>query len=134
MEITDSRVLVIDKEIVFKSLLINVLNQNFQVDFCDNCLAGLQLLSEGNVPDLIILEYESPKLGGLQFLKEIRNSGFFRDVPVIIQTSSDKGTIISDCQDLSVDHVISKPYDIQGLKSKVIQIIQEKKSSTTPNW
>lgn len=128
MNLADSKVLVIDKKIIFRSLLVNVLEQVFQVDYCDNCLAGLQLLSEGNIPDLIILEYESPKLNGLQFLKEIRNSGFFKDLPVIVQTVSDKESIKDLCQHLSVDHIVSKPYDIQRLKSQVIQIIQKKKS------
>lgn len=128
MNLADSKVLVIDKELIFRSLLVNVLEEVFQVDFCDNCLAGLQILSEGNIPDLIILEYESPKLNGLQFLKEIRNSGFFNDLPVILQTVNDEESIKDLCQSLSVDHVVSKPYDIQKLKGEVIQIIQKKKS------
>ncbi len=39
-------------------------------------------LSKGN-PDLIILDREMPNLGGIKFLRALRGSGMYKDIPVI---------------------------------------------------
>lgn len=41
------------------------------------------------VPDLILLDLDLPRLGGLDLLKEIRRFARLRFVPVIVLTSSD---------------------------------------------
>ena len=132
MEAGNAKLLVIDHETVLRSLLVNVLKTDFQVWFCDNCLMGLQILSEGYTPDIIILEYNSPKLNGLQFLKEIRGSGYFKDLSIVVQTNTSGVSIANACSDYSVDLIVSKPYDPIWLKNRVTEIIRGKNNSAYP--
>ena len=65
------------------------------------------------VPDLILLDINLPKLSGLEVLKEIRDNNATRFVPVVLLTTSDEFQDIVTGYKLGSNSYIKKPVSFQ---------------------
>ena len=83
-------------------------------------------LSAGNIPDLIMLDMQMPRLNGLEFLKQIRTSGMFRDIPVILVSANENEYEITQSFGLGIVDFIRKPFNPIKLKEKVDNILNKK--------
>lgn len=124
MKLADSKVHVVAKEIIFRSLLISTLDPVFEVDSYRNRLVELRIPSEDIIPDLNVPEYDNSKLYGFQLLKEIRNLGIFKDKESIIANISAFLRTIS----------CLSPATSTGSKGKVIQSIQKRNQGISPHY
>ena len=68
-------------------------------------LLGLQL------PGIIILDWNLPKKGGNEVLKEIRTNNNFKSIPVIVLTTSSAEKDILKAYDLHSNAYVVKPID-----------------------
>ena len=82
-------------------------------------MEGMAWLASGNIPDLIILDMEMPRLNGLEFLQQLRASGVFRNIPVILVSANEIEEEISQTFDLGIVDFIQKPFNPIKLKDKV---------------
>lgn len=78
--------------------------------------AGLKVLYDG-VVDLILLDVMLPRVGGLEFLREIRRNGF--KIPVLILTS--KGSVDDRVRglDSGADDYLIKPFAFPELLARL---------------
>jgi CheY-like chemotaxis protein len=67
------------------------------------------------LPHLILLDLQLPKMGGIDLLTKIRETYNDRELPVIILSSSDNPGDISLCQGLGISGYLSKPPEFQAL-------------------
>lgn len=80
-----------------------------------NGLDALEILrgeSETEMPvfrRLILLDLNMPKMGGIEFLKELRKDPQLRSIPVIVLTTSDQERDRVEAYDLNVAGYILKP-------------------------
>jgi YesN/AraC family two-component response regulator len=84
---------------------------------------GLRKVSE-HKPDLIITDWIMPVMDGATFIKELRSGENTATIPIILLTAKDE---VQDRQvglDLGADQVISKPFNIQLLKSQLKRTIE----------
>jgi len=65
--------------------------------------------SNQNFPDLILLDINLPKKNGKDTLREIKNSGNLRHIPIVMLTSSNRDRDIIDCYELQASSYIEKP-------------------------
>ena len=63
------------------------------------------------LPQLVLLDINLPKIGGLEVLKQIRSNPRTRRLPVVILTSSDEEDVIAASYDMGVNSYIRKPVD-----------------------
>jgi len=63
----------------------------------------------GHLPDLILLDLNMPRKDGREALKEIKSSPLFRDIPVVVLTTSqeDKDKILT--REMGASSFITKP-------------------------
>lgn len=113
------RILVIDDDIGIRSLLELYLNRFYAVTSKSNGLEAMLWLENGNIPDLIIVDINMPEIGGYEFLKLIRSSGFFQDIPVIILTGLDEWDIKEKCFQQGVNAFVTKPFNPSHLLSQI---------------
>ena len=80
------RILIIDDSREIREFITDyVLNpQNFRVEIAVDGAEGLQK-ALNNRPDLILTDFEMPKMSGLEVLRSLRAQG--NQVPVILMTS-----------------------------------------------
>lgn len=65
----------------------------------------------GQLPDLILLDTNMPKLGGFEVLRAIRNNDALRTIPVIILSSSKDEAEVDTAYALGANAYVAKPVD-----------------------
>jgi CheY-like chemotaxis protein/DNA-binding XRE family transcriptional regulator len=68
-----------------------------------------------NPPDVILLDLNLPKVGGLEILRRLKADPRMRMIPVIVLTNSQMFSDIEECQRLGANSFIVKPVDFQSL-------------------
>ena len=82
---------------------------------------ALALLETQSV-DLILLDWNMPKLSGIDFLKQIRAMDIYRDLPIIMVTSeASKINVIEALKHGATDY-ITKPIKLELFKSKLAKL------------
>ncbi|SIR83101.1 response regulator [Natronorubrum thiooxidans] len=64
-----------------------------------------------SVPDLILLDLNLPRMGGLEFLEAIRDDSSFASLPVLVVTSSTATEDILESYELAANAYLIKPTD-----------------------
>ena len=112
-------ILVIDDHQSIRYLLGAMLSKEFTVTTLKDGIEGLAWMMKGNIPDLILLDMEMPKLGGEAFLKHVKNSGFSRNIPVIILSGNEDDQRIQLCKELGALDYLKKPFNPFQLKDSI---------------
>ena len=82
---------------------------------------ALSLLQTGNV-DLILLDWNMPKLSGIDFLKQVRAMDKYKNLPIIMVTSeSAKFNVIEALKNGATDY-ITKPIKLDLFKQKLAKL------------
>lgn len=70
-------------------------------------------------PDLVLLDLNMPKKGGIEILMEIKKDEDLSRIPVIVFTSSQSPKDVEDAYRHCANAVVTKPLDLKGLKEMV---------------
>jgi len=108
----DIKILVVDDSGTMRIMFKQILNKAGYTNLvmAVNGVDGLEKVKAEN-PDLIISDWNMPKMDGLEFLKALRASDEFKDLPFIMATAqSDKGQQMVIMEAGGSGHV-PKPFD-----------------------
>jgi CheY-like chemotaxis protein len=73
-------------------------------------------------PAVVLLDLKLPKLDGLEVLARIRADERTRRLPVVILTTSDEDTDLSQSYDLGVNSYVRKPVDFAEFTEAVARL------------
>lgn len=76
------------------------------------------------VPDLILLDLNLPKKGGIEVLSEIKSDPELRRVPVVMLTTSDDEVDVLESYDRHANSYITKPIDFEQF-SQVVRTLED---------
>ena len=82
----------------------------------------ISLLQNEAPPDMIIMDINMPYKDGVEALTEIRNSSTFKDIPVIIYSTTKNEKSIDDCYEKGADLFVVKPNNFDGMVRVVKQL------------
>lgn len=122
--------MVIEDHDSIRMLMTNFLSKDFDVVTKSDGFDGLAWLSSGNIPDFILLDYDMPRINGLQFLENIRKSGFFQTIPVIVVTGEEDAQIKEACKKFGITDFLTKPFNPIELRSKIQAVLKHSAPST----
>lgn len=116
-----SKVLVVDDEEEVRTMLARMLTMAGagHVKTVASGLEALESLDSGDIPDLIILDYNMPGLDGTQTTALIRSS--HRDIPIII-SSGVPDLEGRDGFNQEKVGVISKPFTLEEIRKKLAEL------------
>ena len=118
-----NKILVIEDHDSIRMLLSNFLSKDFNVVTKSDGFEGLAWLSSGNIPDFILLDYDMPRINGLEFLKNIRRSGFFQSIPVILVTAEENENLKNECREYGITDFLIKPFNPIKLREKIQKVL-----------
>jgi two-component system chemotaxis response regulator CheY len=71
---------------------------------------------------LVLLDWNMPKLSGIDFLKQVRAMDIYKDIPIIMVTSeAAKFNVIEALKNGATDY-ITKPINLELFKSKLAKL------------
>jgi CheY-like chemotaxis protein len=104
------RILIIEDDADIREALTDAMTGVAEVVVAADGLEGLARLREGPRPAVILLDLRMPRLGGEEFLRELRADRRFEHVPVITMTA---GTSVAEGSDIVAR--LHKPFDLEDL-------------------
>lgn len=123
MNIARKRILIVEDHESIRLLLGTMLSKSYEVVTTKDGLEGMAWLVKGNLPDLILLDMSMPRLSGNDFLRNIRQSGFFRDIPVIVVSGNYGEEDVKNCLRWGVDEYMTKPFNPISLKKRIENVL-----------
>jgi DNA-binding response OmpR family regulator len=113
------KVLVIDDEITIRSLLEKFLSNQYDVTAMGNGQEALTWLQSGNMPDLMIVDLEMPSMDGYEFLKQVKSTGFFSSIPIMMLSGVDSSAERVKCLRAGALDFMIKPFNPEELTIKI---------------
>lgn len=120
------QILTIEDDSSVRMLLEYLLRSSYTVKAQKDGIEGMLWLENGNMPDLIILDTEMPRLNGFDFLKNIRKSGYYRNIPVIMLVGAEQSENIINYLHQGANDIIMKPFNPKDLFEKIENILINK--------
>jgi two-component system, chemotaxis family, chemotaxis protein CheY len=120
-----ANILIIEDHEAVRLLLGLTFKKQYNVVTKRDGIEGLAWLSAGNMPDLIMLDMQMPRLNGLQFLRQLRSTGFFAQIPVLLISGNDDAVENAEVFNLGIVDFIPKPFNPVTLREKVTAILEK---------
>lgn len=120
------QILTVEDDASVRMLLEYMLRGSYNVRVQKDGMEGMIWLENGNNPDLILLDTEMPRLNGFEFLKNIRKSGYYRDIPVIMLVGTEHSDNIINYLHQGATDILMKPFNPKDLFDKIDNILNNK--------
>ncbi len=102
------KIMVVDDSHTTRILQKNILfNYGYNVSSATNPIHALEKMKTTKF-DLIISDVQMPEMTGIEFVRHLRNTKEFKDIPVIIVSSEPKEHYIQDIEELNITDYIQK--------------------------
>jgi signal transduction histidine kinase/CheY-like chemotaxis protein len=130
VDVSGSRILVIDDNAVNRSILLEQLGAwQFDATATPSGQEGLAVLGHaaqiGRPVDLVILDYHMPGMDGADVADAIRAEAAIRDTPVVMLTSVDDNRNSQRLRDLVIQGHLVKPARASLLLDTMINVLQD---------
>ncbi|MDQ3017536.1 MAG: response regulator [Bacteroidota bacterium] len=101
----------------FFSIALKKLDLSNECAYAKDGENGLSMImsDENFQPDYVFIDYNMPRMNGLQCLAEIRKMDRFRETPVYIYSTTDNPATIEEAKKLGATGFIVKPSNLQVL-------------------
>ncbi len=117
------KILVVDDKQSLSELVAQFLGQSYQVNTTENGMDAMTWLQEGNIPDLIITDLEMPEMDGFELIRQVKRSGLFSDIPIIVLSCRDNSVDRVECLRLGADDYMVKPFNPEELLIRVDKLL-----------
>jgi DNA-binding response OmpR family regulator len=116
--------LIIEDNSFMKALLSNLFSIHFDVHSVSNGYEALEWLYDGNMPNVIISDIVMPEMDGFEFLKNIRGSTFFNNIPLVMLSGVDKSNDRIRCLQMGANDYVIKPFNPEELTIRVQNLLK----------
>jgi len=118
------KILVVDDKSSISTLIVQFLEDQFKVEVKADGFEALVWLQQGNIPDLILTDLQMPNMDGIELIKRVKESGYFKNIPIIVLSSKDSSADRIQCLKLGADDYIVKPFNPEELLLRIEKAIQ----------
>ena len=122
---TSIKVLIVDDFATMRRILKNILKQlGFKnlVEADDGTTAWEVL--EGQSIDLIISDWNMPKMNGLELLKKVRASDTYKTAPFLMVTAEAQKQNVIEAVQAGVSNYVVKPFTAEAISDKLEKILK----------
>ncbi len=128
-DLSDLRFLIVDDMPSMRKMIRNMLTNLGVTRWVAEANDGLEALDRLSTIkyDFIVCDVNMPRMDGLEFLKMIRASDNFKDIPVLMITGEVTEEIVASAAESEVDHYLLKPFQLGALEERIREVMQKKK-------
>jgi len=101
------------------------INKEMVCETADNGVKAIEKLNSAGypVPDFIFIDFNMPKMNGLDCLKIIRATDKFRNSKVIMYSTTSESRMVVLSKKLGADDFLMKPSGLEELKNRLTGIL-----------
>ena len=124
-EVKQTTVMVVDDSITIRKVTSRMLERNnFHVITAKDGVDAVSVLAD-EVPDLMLLDIEMPRMDGYELATYIRNDSRLKDVPIIMITSRTGTKHRERAMNIGVNKYLGKPYQESELLEEITGLLDE---------
>ncbi len=120
------KILVVDDFSTMRRIVKNILRQlNFNnIVEADDGASALDILQKEKV-DMVVSDWNMPKMTGLELLKAVRADDALKDIPFLMVTAEARQENIIEAVKSGVSNYIVKPFTAETLGQKINQVFNK---------
>jgi len=123
---SDKKVLVADDEIhIIHVVAIKLRNNGYEVVSAENGAEAFELACSER-PDIIVTDFQMPKMTGLELVEKLRGCEETKDIPVIMLTARGFAVQEEQKEKLQISEFLSKPFSPRDLLRSIDDILYQK--------
>lgn len=132
------KILIVDDMQPVRQALANILRvYGFSnIAYASNGQLALDAL-RGKKPELILLDWNMPKMTGIEFLRELRVMDGYEDVPVVMVTAENNAERVREAIKEGVSGYLIKPFSPNDIKERLSAVLgvelEEESAKKTPD-
>ncbi len=112
------------EKIKFKRILNQISDNRHNLIISNDGTDALLKIDNGEIPDVIILDLNMPKMNGLEFLSFLKDTNYLLHIPVVVFSSSYNENEIKKCYENGAAGYIVKPVDFDEYQIKMHSLIK----------
>lgn len=119
----EMKILIVDDFATMRRIMKNILKQiGFSnIIEADDGTTALEELKKSTV-DLIISDWNMPKMTGLDLLKNVRDTDGLKDIPFLMVTAEAQKQNVIDAVQAGVTNYVVKPFTAEAISEKLEKI------------
>lgn len=121
MIFTKQTIMIVEDHDSIRKLIGIILGKKYNVIFAKDGLDAWAVLSQGTIPDLILLDLDMPTMNGESFLSHLRSSGVFSNLPVMVLSGTSDDDVLEDRlhKQFDVSGFVQKPFNPTNLDEQI---------------
>ncbi|WP_421870822.1 response regulator transcription factor [Marinoscillum sp.] len=119
------QILLIDDNPMMGGFLTHMFRKEYNVMWCTTAEEALSWMHKRNLPSLIVCDYELTGMSGLDFLYEIKSTGFYKDIPVLMLSGKSNSESRIKCLKAGAEDFVLKPFNPDELSIKVENLLSK---------
>ena len=85
---------------------------------------ALDILKGGNIPDIILLDLNMPRMSGIEFLSILKEDEKLKYLPTIILSTSENRVDLLKCFEIGIAGYIIKPLKYEDYEAKLKRVFE----------
>jgi DNA-binding response OmpR family regulator len=118
------KALIVEDDLTMQLIIKKSIEKNFNVLSFANGMQALSYLQKGDIPDIIIVDLNTPGMGGLGLITQLKASGFFVGIPILVLSGEESTETRIKCLDAGVDDYVVKPFNPRELEARLRAILR----------
>jgi CheY-like chemotaxis protein len=99
-------------------------NLSHSISVANNGEKALELLKKmSDLPNIIILDLNMPKMNGFEFLRAFKNEESLKHIPTVIMSTSGSYEDVKECYSIGIAGYLIKPLHFKDYSEKVISLL-----------
>lgn len=111
--------LIVDDSELNRELLMAILGESYTYIEAENGRRAIQILQEGRIIDLMLLDINMPEMDGFQVLQYMQQFRLLDEVPVIMISSEESVSTMEQAYNLGITDYIRRPFNSVIVKRRV---------------
>ena len=112
--------------------IYTLLSTGFEAKGFENGKEAFEALKD-EPPDLILLDVMMPEMDGIEFLKKVKSSSVFCDIPIIMATAKGSEYDKVKSLDMGADDYLVKPFGMMEMVSRIKAVLRRCKPKQKDN-